>query len=202
VPQSETDTLLALAPGAEAALELLPPLAEPLPALDVPTREGLARYRFFRLPAGQAPDLGSHPSARLANGVQLIGAAFTEPPQPGHSTRLLLYWRVIEVPPDPPPQGYSFANHLLTASGQPAEGQRVAQADGPGHPVALWRSGDTLISAFDLSLPADAPPPPYRLRAGMYVYTPPDQFTTIPVVDAQGVPLSPAVEWDLPQAPP
>jgi hypothetical protein len=32
----------------------------------------------------------------------------------------------------------------------------------------------------------------------MYVYTPPDQFTTIPVVDAQGAPIADAVEWPLP----
>jgi hypothetical protein len=135
----------------------------------------------------------SRAPARLANGVELTGVTFSEPPTPGQATRLLLHWRVLEVPPDPPPQGYSFANHLLSK-----EGQRIAQADGPGHRVGLWRSGDTLVSAFDLALPAEAPPPPYHLRIGMYVFTPPDQFTTIPVIDIQGTPIADAVEWPLP----
>jgi hypothetical protein len=129
----------------------------------------------------------------LANGVELLGATLSPSPRPGQATRLLLHWRVRALPSDPPPQGYSFANHLLSS-----DGQRLAQADGPGHPVALWRAGDTLISAFDLTLPADAAPAPYLLRVGMYVYSPPDQFTTIPVVDAQGAPMADAVEWPVP----
>jgi hypothetical protein len=177
----------------------LPAFAEALPALDVPLRERAdgapaGRYAFFRLPAGQRPILQNHDPARLANGVELLGVKFAQSPRPGASTRLLLTWRVVDVPADPPPQGYSFANHLLSV-----DGDRAAQADGPGHRVALWRSGDTITSAFDLTLPADAPPPPYHLRTGMYVYTPPDQFTTIPVVDAQGAPIANGAEWPVPQ---
>jgi hypothetical protein len=199
LPRSETDTLLVLAPGTEGAKDLLPAFAEPLPGLAVPLRERAdgepaGRYAFYRLPAGQQLTPPAHTPARLANGVELLGAEFTGPPKPGASTRLLLTWRVAEVPPAPPLEGYSFANHLLTA-----DGDRVAQADGPGHRVALWRSGDKIVSAFDLALPADAPPPPYRLRTGMYVYVPPDQFITIPVVDAQGAPLGNAAEWPVPQ---
>jgi hypothetical protein len=205
VPQCEADTLLVLAPGLEgapgsestpgskSAPALLPAFAEPLPALDVPLREEVGRYRFYRLPSGQSLAPPANAPARLANGVELLAAFYTQPPGPGRSTRMLLHWRVIEVPPNPPPQGYSFANHLLDKSGE-----RIAQADGPGHRAALWRSGDTLISAFDLSLPADAPAPPYRLRVGMYVYSPPDQFTTIPVIDAHGTPIADAVEWPVP----
>jgi hypothetical protein len=194
LPRSGTDTLLALAPGTESAVGLLPAFAQPLPLLDVPLREDVARYRFYRLPAGHTPTLPADTPARLANGVELLGATFAQPPKPGQTTRLLLHWRVTEVPSNPPPQGYSFANHLLTGNSQ----ARVAQADGPGQRVVLWRSGDALISAFDLSLPASAPPPPYRLRTGMYIFTPPDQFTAIPVVDAQGTPIADAVEWLIP----
>jgi len=192
-PQGEADTLLVLAPGTEGAASLLPVAAQPLPRLDVALRENVARYRFYRLPAGQMYPPDPRAPARLANGVELLGATFSEPPTPGQTTRLLLHWRVREVPPNPPSQGYSFANHLLSK-----EGQRIAQADGPGRRAALWRSGDTLVSTFDLTLPADAPAPPYHLRIGMYVYTPPDQFVTIPVVDVQGVPIADSVEWPLP----
>ena len=199
LPQSESDTLLVVAPGAETAVELLPAFVEPVPELDVPLRPDAGGtpaglYRFYRLPAGQEPTPVTLAPARLANGVELLGMTFEQAPRPGEATRLLLHWRVLEVPPDPPPQGYSFANHLLAVPGQ----ARIVQADGPGHRVGLWRRGDTVISAFELALPADAPPPPYRLRTGMYVYLPPDQFTTIPVVDAQGAPVGPAVEWAVP----
>jgi 4-amino-4-deoxy-L-arabinose transferase-like glycosyltransferase len=175
LPRSDADTLLVLAPGTEPAADLVPAFAQPLPALDVRLREDVGRYRFYRLPGGQTPPPAVH-----------------APPRLGQTTRLVPYWRVIAPPPDPPPQGYSFANHLLSGE------QRVAQADGPGHRVALWRSGDSLLSAFDLALPTDAPPPPYRLRTGMYVYSPPDQFTTVPIVDARGAPLDNAFEWPLP----
>jgi hypothetical protein len=194
LPRGEADTLLVLAPGAESAADLLPPFAQALPALDVPLREDVARYRFYRLPAGQTLPAGPQAPARLANGVELLGASFEHAPTPGQTTRLLLHWRVREVPPHPPPQGYSFANHLLAASDR----SRIAQADGPGHRVALWHKDDALISAFEFALPADALPPPFILRIGMYVYTPPDQFATIPIVDAQNNPIADAVEWELP----
>jgi hypothetical protein len=198
-PQSGSDTLLVVAPGAETALELLPDWAEPVPELDVPLRLDASgtpagRYVFLRLPAGETAVPETLDPARLANGVELLGVTFAQAPHPGEATRLLLHWRVLELPSDPPPQGYSFANHLLAGDGE----ERIVQADGPGHRVGLWRAGDTVISAFELALPADAPLPPYRLRTGMYVYVPPDQFTTIPVMDAQGVPVGPAVEWRVP----
>jgi hypothetical protein len=97
------------------------------------------------------------------------------------------------LPSDPPPQGYSFANHLLSA-----DGQRLAQADGPGYPVELWRPGDRLVSWFELAVPVDAPTAPYLLRTAMYVYIPPDQFVAIPVVDAQGIPTADFAEYALP----
>jgi hypothetical protein len=200
LPYSETDTPLVVAPGAEAAFDLLPAFVQPLPALDVPLREDVAHYRFYRLPGGSQAGVPEQAPVRMANGVELLGYRFARPPRPGQTTRLVLHWRVRALPPDPPPQGYSFANHLLVAGGEPAvRGQaRVAQADGPGHPVALWREGDVVLSAFDLVLAADAAPPPYRLRIGMYVHTPPDQFVTIPVVDEQGSPIADAVEWPVP----
>jgi hypothetical protein len=54
-----------------------------------------------------------------------------------------------------------------------------------------------LTSWFDIALAAEAHPAPYHLRVGMYVYTPPDQFATIPVVDRENRPIADAVEWPL-----
>jgi hypothetical protein len=195
-PQSEADTLIVLAPGVgEPAASELDRYAQHLPEADTPLRENMDAYRFYRLPAGRAPTPAVHPEgtpARLGNGVTLLGYELSATPTPGETARLSLYWRVEALPVDPPAQGYSFANHVLDA-----EGQRVSQRDGPGYRVALWRAGDTVLSWFDLALAQDAPPPPYRLRTGMYVFTPPDQFLTIPVVDAQGQPAAEGVEWPL-----
>lgn len=196
-PHSEADTLIVLAPSlaGSAAQYELDRYAQPLPKVDVPLRENVGAYRFYQLPAGTTPRPAVRPEstpARLANGVSLLGYALSEAPRPGQTTRLSLYWRVEAPPADPPVQGYSLANHVLGA-----EGQRAGQQDGPGYRVELWRAGDALISWFDIALAEDAPPPPYRLRTGMYVYTPPDRFETIPVVDGQGQMTAEAVEWPL-----
>ncbi len=193
IPQSEADTPLLLAPGQSMAASELPRYAVPLPGEDVALRENVDLYRFYRLPAGASPAAEAQADGspvRLANGVELLGYEWSERPAPGQTTRLALYWRVGTLPADPPAQGYSFANHLLAA-----DDQRAGQSDGPGYRVELWQAGDTLVSWFDFALAADAPRPPYRLRTGMYVHTPPDQFVTIPVVDAQGQPIADAVEW-------
>jgi hypothetical protein len=88
---------------------------------------------------------------------------------------------VAQVPPHLPSQGYSFANHLLAV-----DEHRYGQRDGPGYPATRWQSGDTLVSWFDIPLAADAPPGPYILRIGMYVYTPPDKFESIAILDQAG----------------
>jgi hypothetical protein len=129
---------------------------------------------------------------RLENGASLLGYGLSGSLEPGQTLRLALYWRVDGVPPDPPPQGYSVANHLLGA-----DGQRYGQRDGPGYRVGLWRAGDRVVSWFDIALAQERLPGPYRLWIGMYVYTPPDQFTAIQVLDAAGQPLALGVEWPL-----
>jgi hypothetical protein len=198
-PQSESDMVLVLAPGTGAALDALSDETQslpvsPTPEHDIPLRENVDRYRVYRN-FRQEPAAESEPiaSSRLANGVELLGPALDAAPRPGQTTRLSLNWRIAKLPPDPPLQGYSFANHLLDA-----DGQRLGQADGPGYPVELWRQGDRLVSWFDLAVPAGAPPAPYLLRTGMYVFVPPDQFITVPLIDAQGVPVADAAEYVLP----
>jgi hypothetical protein len=198
-PQSEVDTLIVLAPdiGPAAAREL-DGYADHLPDADVSLRENVSRYRFYRVPAGTAISPAVPPAdspTLLANGVELLGYALSAPPAPGSRTQLALYWRVAMLPPHPPVQGYSFANHLLAT-----DGSRIAQKDGPGHRAQLWRPGDALVSWFDLELAADAPPPPYRLRVGMYILEPPNQFIPIPTVDANGRPVADAVDWPISSA--
>lgn len=192
-PRSEADTLVVLAPGDSIAAAELPRHAQQLSDQSVSLREGTGEYRFYRLPAGYTPLPPVQPEggpAHLANDVWLLGYELSPSPTPGEATRLALYWQVGAIPASVPAQGYSFANHLLAAGGE-----RCAQKDGPGYRAHLWRAGDVVLSWFDMIVAADAPPPPYHLRTGMYVYTPPDQFTTIPIVDAEGRPIADAIEW-------
>ncbi len=196
-PQSTTPVPVVLAPGDSVAGQELPNYASELVERRVYLREKAGAYRFFRLPTGYAPPPPYRPAGtptRLANGVELLGYGITPPPSPGAKSRLALYWRVTAIPRDPPAQGYSFANHVLSD-----DGRRWGQKDGAGQPVALWRVGDTLVSYFDIEVAADAPPPPYYLRTGMYVFTPPDQFATVPVVDDNGRPSADGVRWLLPR---
>jgi len=195
-PGTQGDTLVILAPGESRAADSLPAYAELLANDTVWLRERAGAYRFYRLPAGSVPQATISPPgtpAELENGVHLLGYDLRPPIAPGQTTRLTLYWRVAALLPDVPDQGYRFANHVLATSGQ-----RVGQHDGPGHPVERWRAGDTLASWFDISIAPSAASGPYVLRTGMYVYTPPDQFTPVHVLDEGGGPVANAVDWAIP----
>jgi 4-amino-4-deoxy-L-arabinose transferase-like glycosyltransferase len=199
-PQSDADTLVVLAPGTtlppgeSTAASALPRHAQALPEHTIWLREAVGAYRFYRIPAGYAPRPQIQPSgapARFANGAVLIGyglPALTS----GQTATLVLYWRVDAPPVDPPAQGYSFAVHVLGAGDR-----RYGQGDRPSYHVGRWRVGDTFESWFQVPLAAEAPPPPYRLRLGMYVYTPPDQFAPVHVLDATGQPTAEYVDWSL-----
>jgi len=194
-PQSERDTLVVLTPGESIAGEALPNHAERLVGQRVALRENVGAYTFYRIPAAYAPQPPQQPlgtPVRLANGVSLLGYQIGGTLAPGQVVRLALYWRVDALPADPPAQGYSFANHVVAT-----DDQRYGQQDGPGQRLGLWRTGDTIISWFDIALQAEAPEPPYRLRTGMYTFVPPDQFTTVPLVDREDEPTATTTDWQL-----
>ena len=192
-PDSELDTVYCLTPDAEdtPAVAWLDRFAIALPAEAVLVRGGPQAYRFYRLPAG-APErivnqiASSGEPAAFANGVKLLKQESSGEALPGHTVRLFLWWA---SPPAPDNADYHFFNHLVDA-----EGRRWGQRDGPGYPTRYWRAGDLIVSWFDVEIPADAPSGDLRVRTGMYTY--PD-VAGVPVVDAQGQPVSDAVEWGL-----
>ena len=194
-PASAQDTLAVLAPGASRAAIELPRHVQEVLEDAVSLREETGYYRFYRLPAGYVPRPSVQPDGvptHLANGVSLLGYDLPRPLTPSQPARLALYWQVDTLPASPPAQGYSFANHLLAAGGQ-----RLAQQDGAGFHVRLWRPGDSIISWFDIPIPAELPPGPYRLQISMYVYTSPDQFATVPLVGATGQATTGVTMWPL-----
>jgi 4-amino-4-deoxy-L-arabinose transferase-like glycosyltransferase len=194
-PWQDTPTLVVLAPGNSVAEQELLRHASSLSDKEIWLRERRGAYRFYQLPARYIPEPDMQPDntpVHVENGISLLGYDLSARPTPGQTTRLTLYWSVDAVPDEPPAQGYSFANHLLAA-----DGQRYGQRDGPGYHVRWWQPRDTLASWFEIPLSADAPDSAYRLRIGVYVFTPPGQFDAVRVTDDTGQPITDAIEWPI-----
>lgn len=190
-PSADADTLVLLAPGESMAADQLPRYAQEVETVWL--RERAAAYRLYRLPVAHpvpaTPFVGVE--TRFENGATLLGYDVLDPVQAGQTVRLALYWQIDALPDDPPAQGYSISVSLV---GQ--DGTRYAQHDGPGQRVELWRPGDRLISWFILPLAAQARLP-CTLRIGMYVYTPPDRFEIIRLLDQAGNPTGDALLWPM-----
>jgi len=181
-------------PGAEPALTMLADMgAEVEPPL--PLRAGSdAAYRLFRRqpdaidaphPWGGDPARWAlRPGSGQASGVLLLGYDFSGDVRPGGAVRWTLYWRVEGIPPI---EGdLHWFNHLMGE-----DGAQWGQMDGVGLPVSEWRVGDTVLTWFDIPISADAPPPPYFIRSGMYTY--PD-VVTISLLDVAGNPAGQFIE--------
>ncbi len=173
-------------PSAEPALTMLAEMgAEVEPQLPLCGGSDAA-YRFFRRQpdAVTAPHPWEGDSARWASGVTLLGYDWSGDPQPGGAVRWMLYWRVEGIPPV---EGdLHWFNHLVDG-----EGARWGQMDGAGLPVSEWRVGDVVLTWFDIPIAADALPPPYFIRSGMYTY--PD-IVGISLLDVAGNPAGQFIE--------
>jgi hypothetical protein len=171
------------APGTEPAESLLTQLADEA-AAPLPLRGGSpGRYRFFvRSPAAVAPPYAA--AARWASGAQLLGYDVSGEAAPGGLLHWTLYWRVESEPP--PGADLHWFNHLLGS-----DETRWGQMDGVGVSAATWRVGDVAIAWFDIPIGADAPPPPYTVRSGLYTYP---ELAGVPLVDEAGNPAGDFVE--------
>lgn len=153
----------------------------------LPLRGGSdASYRFFRWqPASVIP---AHPRegdpVRWASGVALVGYDWSGEARPGGTVRWTLYWRIGSEPPAG--SDVHWFNHLVDGAGA-----RWGQMDGVGVPASMWRVGDIILTWFDIPIAADAPPPPYFVRSGMYTY--PD-VVNIALLDEAGNPAGEFVE--------
>ena len=126
------------------------------------------------IPAGPE-DPGSEPIALFqsdpAEAPQiLILMAETVPPsetttEPGPLTLRLTWQSLEEVGAD-----YTVFVHLMAADDQST---RIAQRDArpcDGEcPTDAWRPGDIIVTTYELDVPIDAPPGPYRFAVGLYV---------------------------------
>lgn len=161
--------------SAELLLETLTPEQVDL---RVRTRKGGGPYRFYvwdgnvRVPPMQPLDA----PAVWQNGVSLIGYFIDGEARTGEVMRWALVWRVGERADTS--QAYHWFNHLLDK-----EGGIAAQADGPAYLPFFWQAGDTIVTWFDLPLPAGLAPGGYTMRVGLYRYP---EVINVPLADESG----------------
>jgi len=180
-------------PRASAGVSRLTALAEELPS-PLPLRGGTDEtYRFFHgEPAHLKLEHEVHRGQRWVlpdeNGqgaaVTLLGYAWEGTPQPGETLRWTTCWEVTGE--SQRSVSVHWFNHLVDA-----QGRRWGQRDGVGLPASKWRSGDVVLTWFDISISPDAPPPPYMIRTGMYTY--PD-IVNVSLVDGHGEPAGQFLE--------
>jgi len=151
--------------GVEPALEIYR-LAGALGAVEeIPGRPGDSSLYVTVVHPGVLPALQPAGEPRLlSNGVEIIGYRVERPPAAGGSLTWRVAWRMAHDWWDDA-RSYHIFSHLVDA-----EGRRWAQADGSTLPTDGWRAGDTVVQAFTLALPPEAPAGPYWVRVGMYTY--------------------------------
>lgn len=84
-----------------------------------------------------------------------------------------------------PATEYTAYVQLLDASGAPVAGYD-RQPAANRFPSALWRTGDRILTAFPIALPADLPAGEYRLVSGLYESASQGALR-LPVTDANGL---------------
>ena len=84
-------------------------------------------------------------------------------PSPGEVVGITLWWQAAE----PPTRRYKVFIHLFAASGS-VVAQRDAEPVGWSRRTDSWLAGEVVVDRHGLLLPADLPPGPYELRAGLY----------------------------------
>ncbi len=163
---AEAPTLVSLNAGLRGEAGPLPPIldgGEPWPGGLVLDRLALRPERGLEVDLAYRLDVLLQ-SADGAERILLLGAdAGSTRALPGGTLSLTLAWEAdSEVEAD-----YTVFAHL-----RDAEGQVVAQADGPplggDYPTSFWAAGDKVIETRLFHLPPDLVPGPYQVFVGLY----------------------------------
>ncbi len=96
----------------------------------------------------------------IGEAVRLLGF---DVQRDGAAVQIDLHWQPLR----PLEADFTSFVQILDANGDKIV-QSDQQAGGVYYPTSLWQPGDTLRDRHILTLPADAPPGPYRLHVGMY----------------------------------
>ena len=123
----------------------------------------------------QWPELKPDHALEANFGGQIRLAGYDWPAQkiePEAVAPLTLYWAALQ----PPGRDLNLFIHLI----DPATGEQAAGFDGPPRfPTGFWQSGNTIVDARMLALPADLPPGKYTLMIGWYNLA---DFARLPLV--------------------
>jgi len=112
----------------------------------------------------------------LDNRVLLIACDLEDDSlKPGETLRLVLYWRALQQMPE----NYSVFVHVARADGTILVQRDVQPRDGT-HPTSSWVPDEVVTDSYELSIPSNARPDIYWLKAGMYS---PATMQRLPVVD-------------------
>ncbi|MEZ4771216.1 MAG: DUF2723 domain-containing protein [Caldilineales bacterium] len=141
-------------------------LIKPMPGLEIKAQVGAADKSGLTPVLG--PAVAGAPQTRTdaTIGDALVLDGFDVDPAvaaPGATLAVALYWQ----PGQPPAADYTSFVQVLSANGE-----KVAQSDhqvgGVFYPSSMWLPGERVLDRHELAIPADAPPGPYRLLAGLY----------------------------------
>jgi hypothetical protein len=77
---------------------------------------------------------------------------------------LTLTWQAVQ----PVPEDYTVFVHAL-AAGDTKVAQRDTRPCDGACPTDTWQPGEIIVDRYQLPLPPDAPPGPYRLAVGLYL---------------------------------
>jgi 4-amino-4-deoxy-L-arabinose transferase-like glycosyltransferase len=128
-----------------------------------------------------APPEIEHPQqATFDEAIHLLG--FNLAPlraKPGETVHLTLYWSALR----PPQRNLTVFTHLLGPGGA-VRGQRDSVPLDGRYPVMAWRSDETVVDRYELTLDADAPSGDYQVEIGLY--DPADGARRVPALDAAG----------------
>jgi len=141
-----------------------------------PAQELAHGYRAVALDGASVPkELLSIDGPRLfETGLEVQGYVWDSAPSPGKTATLWLLWQVLWSNPE----DTHFFIQLVGV-----DGEVIAQSDASGYPLEYRRKGDRVLTKIDITLPLDAPPPPYELRLGAYLFP---QVENVPVIDSSG----------------
>ncbi|MFI5268164.1 MAG: hypothetical protein ACHQ7M_12390 [Chloroflexota bacterium] len=129
----------------------------------VATPSGRIAYGLFALPAETTATAGMQPlDADVGHSIRLLGYDARNL-RAGAPSAVHVAWQVTD-PHGPIPGDLRQFAHLVDASG-------VLWSTNPdfrGYPRPYWQTGDAVVSAFDLRLPANTPTGGYWLETGFY----------------------------------
>lgn len=142
-------------------------LIKPMPGMEVKYRLTPAGRDLVQVEGYAAEGTPQRPADVTIGGViRLVG--YDHSPYsvvPGQDLTVTLYWE---------PLARMNANYSSFVQLLDQAGNRVAGSDhlpgGDYYPTRLWKPGERLADTHHFTVPADLPPGPYQLFAGLYLY--------------------------------